>query len=263
MFTSPPARSRAAPDRARAPRAPRIALVRQLGHDPAGDLLARGQPRGPAPTSGCAARQPPRPRGRSPSPTPSPRGTRGPGSRPGSRARGGRRPCARSRPPRPSRAAVDRAVEHAAPPPIPVPSVSSTACGRPARRPEPRLGQQRRVRVVVDDHRQPEPLAHHVPERHVRQRQVRRPARHAGRRSTSAGMPNPTASRPGGRADLLDRLDDDVERLRPVGPAPGPVDPVMDDQILVDHARRAASSRPRRRRSRACGGMAGRYTEVW
>ena len=54
---------------------------------------------------------------------------------------------------------------------------------RPRAAPKRVLGEQRHVRVVVDDHRQPEPLAHQVAERHVGERQVRRPR--ARRRSPS------------------------------------------------------------------------------
>ena len=50
------------------------------------------------------------------------------------------------------------------------------------------------------------------------------------------------------RADLLDRLHEDVERLLAVGPAPHPVHPVVHHQAARRRRRRAASCPPRQRR---------------
>ena len=52
--------------------------------------------------------------------------------------------------------------------------------------------------------------------------------------STSAGIPKPTASTSGAAAaDLLDGLEEDVERLLAVRSAPQPMDAVMHDEVLV------------------------------
>ena len=54
--------------------------------------------------------------------------------------------------------------------------------------------------------------------------------------STRAGSPNPTATTSGGgRAHLLDGIEDDVERLLAVGSAPLPAHPVVHHELLVDH----------------------------
>ena len=99
------------------------------------------------------------------------------------------------------------------------------------------LGQHRRVAVVVNHHRQPEPLAHHLAERHPVQRQVVRPARHAGVPVHERGDPeSDRLDVRSGRADLLDRLREDVECLLPVRSTPGAVNPVVDHHLVVDHA---------------------------
>ena len=102
------------------------------------------------------------------------------------------------------------------------------------RAPPARLGQQRRVGVVVHDHGQPEALAHQVAEGHVVQRQVVRPARNAGlplhQSRDRRTRPPPPPAPP--RANLLDGADEDVERLlrgrlraRSGGPGGGPPGP--------------------------------------
>ena len=107
------------------------------------------------------------------------------------------------------------------------------------------LGEQRSVRVVVHYHRQAEALAHQVAKAHVRQRQMGRPARHPGLPLHQRGDPEAHRDHVRRRsAHLLDRLDEDVERLRPIRPAPGPVHPVMHHQTLVDDA--AQQLRPTR-----------------
>ena len=93
-------------------------------------------------------------------------------------------------------------------PPIPVPSVSITACAGAARRPEAVLGEHRRVGVVVDDDRQAEALGHQVAERHVLDRQVVGEDRDAALRGRSARgcRTRRLATSPlGGGADLLHR----------------------------------------------------------
>ena len=84
------------------------------------------------------------------------------------------------------------------PPPMPVPSVSMIALLAPARLAQPPLGQQRRVAVVVDGHRQAEALGEHVAHRHPVQRQVvgvERDAASPDRRDTGCRAPPPAPAR--------------------------------------------------------------------
>jgi hypothetical protein len=103
-------------------------------------------------------------------------------------------------------------------------------------RPAARLGEHRGVSVVVHHHRQPQPLAHQVPEGHAVERgQMVRPARHARlplhqRRHAEADHLDIR----GGRSNLLHGVGEDVEGLLPLGSAPGPVNPVVDHHLLVD-----------------------------
>jgi hypothetical protein len=144
----------------------------------------------------------------------------------------------------PERAPVDATVEQQ-------PAADARAQGdqhgvrEVARGAEARLGEQSRVCVVVHYHRQAEAFAHHVAKAHVLERQMGGPARHAGLPLHQGGDAEAHGRDiRGRRAHLLDRLDEDVERLRPIGPAPGPAHPVMHHETLVDDA--AQQLRPTR-----------------
>jgi hypothetical protein len=64
---------------------------------------------------------------------------------------------------------------------------------------------------------------------------VRRPARHARLPLDESRYPEADGDHVRGRrAHLLDRLDEDVERLRTVASAPRSMDPVVDHEALVD-----------------------------
>ena len=84
-----------------------------------------------------------------------------------------------------------------------------------ARRAGAMLGQRREVGVVVDEHRQAEPLGHHVGEHDVLEREVHGDHRGAGPLIDQAG--DAEADRgdlpAGAGARLLDRVDDDVEEV--------------------------------------------------
>ena len=115
------------------------------------------------------------------------------------------------------------------------------------------LGEQRGVRVVVDEDRQPEPLGHDVAERHAAQRQVHGATpRSRARWSTSDGIPKPTPA-----TGAVGRVAQPPRPRRRSCRAPRPRRAPRARRwarwwtfrSLVDDARRGASCRPGRRRS--------------
>jgi hypothetical protein len=97
------------------------------------------------------------------------------------------------------------------------------------------LGDDRHVGVVVDHHGQAQALAHQVLEPHVVDREVVRPNRHLLARVHQRGDSETDGFDVGrGAPDLLDGVDDDVQGLRAIGSAPGPVNPVVDHERVVD-----------------------------
>jgi hypothetical protein len=136
----------------------------------------------------------------------------------------------------PGRAAVEPAAEQEAAA-DPRPERHEEGVLGAARGAEQVLGEQRDVRVVVDVHGQPEPLAHQVPERHASERQVRRPQRPPAALLDERG--DPEADRlhvRRGRAHLLDGVDEDVERLPAIAAAPPAMHPMVHHEAAVHHA---------------------------
>ncbi len=232
-LTRPAPRRR--PISASAARAALVALVRQLGGDRSGDLGPRREPAARAPSRDAAGLALGLAADRA-CPKPAPPGSRGRDTRPGSRARRSPRPCARAPPRRPwRRGRCDRSAagrrrcpcragpsrrDRARRPRRARCSASnatlaslSTCTGSPSRslmrsrNGTPSSGRwvdhALDARLLLDQGRDPE--AHRV---HVRSR----------------------------GADLLDGLDEDVERLLAVGAAPRPMHPVVDHERLVDDA---------------------------
>ena len=99
------------------------------------------------------------------------------------------------------------------------------------------LGQQGDVGVVVHVHGKAQPLAHQVPEGDTLERKVRGPRTRAALLVHERGKAESHRIHVGsGRADLLDRLDEDVQRLLAVRPAPHPMHSVVHHKLLVDDA---------------------------
>ena len=133
---------------------------------------------------------------------------------------------------------------------MPVPSVSPTTCVAPRAAPNRCSDQRHHVGVVVDEHRQPEPLAHGVAEgKSAMSRLTAITATPVGW-SIRQGMPKPTASTSGRCSrSSVDRVDDHVHDLAP-GACPRRCGGrARDLQLLVHDSRRAAWCRPGRRRS--------------
>ena len=135
-----------------------VAVVRELGHERTGELAPVGK-RSAEPGVGALAARHAEPPAQAPSPTRATRRSRGWGSCPGRAARPYRSRRGRAHRPRrsPPRYSSPRRIS---PPPIPVPIVSIDGLARAARGAGAVLGERRHVGVVVDEHRQPQPLGH-------------------------------------------------------------------------------------------------------
>ncbi len=121
---------------------------------------------------------------------------------------------------------------------MPVPIVSTTRLGRAPCRAGAMLGERRRIAVVVDEHGQPEPLGHHVPERDVGQRQVDRDHRDPGALVDQAGNPESDRLHVACRrfAHLLDSIDSHVEQRCLIETRDGPLRSVVYSQLWINRA---------------------------
>ncbi len=99
------------------------------------------------------------------------------------------------------------------------------------------LGQHGGIAVVVHHHRQSQALAHEVAEADVLEREMVAPARHARVPLDERGYSEAHGlDLRGRRTHLLDGVQEDVERLLPVGSAPEAMDPVMHHERIVHDA---------------------------